>query len=479
MYAFLPIHDETNDLHVNMPSYLYDWNDNAAGISITFPAVQPSLMYVMEKVMETLGYTVDRNEFDGSPWNSLYVASAKLTTILSKALPHWTACKFLDEFQKLFNAVYLFDDKEKTVEIIHYGNADRYGIEQIIPLEEFKTSFDEEGVTYIGSSNLEYELSDCDRDTDAISQETLRSFNLMEYSSFSSLSAAFGAMGEREKMTTIFHCPTGFFYGITVEENGQVVNHLLKECGWFTPLIRSEGGSTVDLHICPVAVKPQKAHCVTILVTNRSQMTGGRGYMRFGGQEYEYDSLEANIACDYPRNGEVRLYSSEEPEAGNSLEYVTVQDVVENGEALPDRSSDNSNMEVFFAARTMLNSSDLSIYGVDRMVNYQISSVKQPVAFTDYREAVYHASVPRWSLGLNPTEGVNAIANLHNEGLKIRRNVNGNNEICIRFLHDGKVDTRKLYIIRNRKFICSHVEIDITESGVDRLKTGYFYEIIS
>lgn len=478
MYAFLPIHDETNDLHINMPSYLYDWDYNAAGMSITFPAVQPSLMYVMEKVMEELGYTVSRNEFDISPWNRLYVASAKMTTVLSRALPHWSAYKFLDEFQNLFNAVFIFDDKDMTVEITHFGNADSFGIEQITPTEEFTTNFDEEGVTYIGSSNLEYELSDCDRDTDAISQDTLKSFDFREYDSFNEMNTAFGAMTAREKMTTIFHCPAGFFYGVTVEENGKVVSYLLKECGWFSPLVRSEGGSTVELHICPVAMNPQKAHCVSILVTNQSTLTGGRGYMRFGGQEYEYDSLEANIACDYPRNSETRMYSSEEQDTANALEYVTVQDVIENGEALPERSSDDSIMEVFFAAGTVQTSSDLSIFGVDRMVNFQITSVKQPVAFTDVREAIYHAIVPAWSLGLNPTDGVTSIANLHNEGIRIRQNVNGNNEICFKFFHDGKPDTRKVYIVRNRRFICSHIEMSITENGIDRLMTGYFYEML-
>ena len=478
MYAFLPIHDETNDLHINMPSYLYDYDDHAAGMTITWPAVQPSLMYVLDKVIESLGYTLTRNEFDISPWNKLYVASAKMTTILSRALPHWSAYKFLDEIQKLFNAVFIFDDKEMSVEIVPFGDAENFGSEQIVPLEEFSTNFDEEGVTYIGSSNLEYDLSDCERDTDVISQDTMKSFDFRDFDSFSDLSSAFSTMTARQKMTTIFHCPVGFFYGITVEENGQVINYLLKECGWFTPLIRSEGGSTVELKICPVAVSPQKAHCVSILVTDHSSLTGGRGFMRFGGQEYQYDSLEANIACDYPRNRDEKWYSSEEQETANALEYLTVQDVIENGEAIPEKTSEDSIMEVFFAAGSMLSSSDLSFVGQDRMIEFQITTVRQPVAFTDYREAVYHASVPRWSLGLNPTEGVSAIANLHNQGIKIRQNVNGNNEICIKFFHDGKPDTRKVYIVRNRKFICSHIEMSVTETGLDRLMTGYFYEML-
>ena len=111
-YAFLPIFDETNNFHINVPSFLFlvskdSWDvdrNNCVGVNLSLRAIQPNLMYVMKKVIEALGYTLEYNEFDKDPWNKLYVASAKLTLVMSRTLPHWTAYQFLDEFRKLSRA---------------------------------------------------------------------------------------------------------------------------------------------------------------------------------------------------------------------------------------------------------------------------------------------------------------------------------------------------------------------------------------
>ena len=477
-YAFLPIHDETNDIHCNIPCYLYSHSFESAGVTVTHNAVQPNLMFVMKKVMERLGYRIKENYFDMEPWNKIYVASAKLTTVLSKALPHWTAYKFLDEFRKLFNATYLFDETSKSVSIIPFGDSGNAGYEFVDPLESFSTSFDEEGLEYLGSSNLEYELSDCERDFDMISQDIMKAFDVKEYNSINDLYAAFDSMTEREKMTTIFHCPVGYFYGITVEENDVIVNYLLKECGWFSPMVRSEGGSTVTLHIVPVAMKPQKARCITAYL-NDPLVSGasGNGYFIIGNQQYEFDSLEANIACEYSVNESGNIYD-EETNGANSLSYVTVQDVMENGESLPDRSDEDENMEIFFASGVKLYAAELEKVETDWLVKYTLKSAHHPIAFTDYREAAAVLSVPKWSLGLNPIEGLTSIGRYHNQGVKIRQNINGNNEVCIKFLYDGKPDPRKLYVIKNRKYVCSRIEMAIGNDGISRLKTGYFYEML-
>ena len=110
---------------------------------------------------------------------------------------------------------------------------------------------------------------------------------------------------------------------------------------------------------------------------------------------------------------------------------------------------------------------------------YPVQTVHQPVAFTDYSQAVYYTTVPRWSLALNPYSGAESVGLYHNRGIRIRQNVNGNNEVIVKFLFDGKPDPRKIYIIRNRKFVCSHIDMAVGETGIDKVKTGYFHEILS
>lgn len=42
---------------------------------------------------------------------------------------------------------------------------------------------------------------------------------------------------------------------------------------------------------------------------------------------------------------------------------------------------------------------------------------------------------------------------------------------------DGIPDPTRIYVFCNKRYICAKVEIKINESGIDRLKTGYFHEI--
>ena len=56
--------------------------------------------------------------------------------------------------------------------------------------------------------------------------------------------------------------------------------------------------------------------------------------------------------------------------------------------------------------------------------------------------------------------------------------IDAHNLFCIKFPTDDLPDPSKIYVFNNRRFICQKVEIEATADGIDRLKTGYFYEIL-
>ena len=476
-YAFMPVYDEVNDLHCNTPVYYYDEDRLPMGRSITFPAVQLNLMFVMRKVMERLGYSVLSNYYDADPWNKIYIANARMTTVLNKAMPHWSAYKFLDEFRKLFNATFIFDEQKKTVDIMPFGNSETADTIVLEPLEEFSTSFDEEGIEYLGSSNLEYKMTDNDRDYENIPQDVRRAFGVKEYDSITDLYDAFGAMTEQEKLTSFFHCPTGFYYGIPVIRDDETVSYLLRDCGCFSPLVRQEGGTTVDLNIVPVAVKYQECRGQALLLTNSSLYTEDQSglWRSLGGQPWKYNSLEMNVDC--PITQEQVLYTDVEKEDKASVTYVTVQDVMEDGESLPDNTSEDVPMEIFFVAGILATAPNPE-RADDRGTGPDLTAFDQPIAYTNYTYASLYAGVAHNSLGLNPVDRLKCIGSFHNRGIKIRQNVNGNNEICIRFLFNGKPDPKKIYLCRNKRYLCSKIDMAVRESGIDQVKTGYFYEII-
>lgn len=470
-YAFFQAHDETNDFYANELCYMRDSSDKAIGVTLMNGAVQPNLMMVVRKVFERLGYKTVNNDYDKEPWSSLYVCSARKSLGIGGALPHWSCYKFLDEFRKLFNAVYIFNEKQSQVSIVHFGEAGGAGTEYITPAEGFSAGYDEEGLEYLGTSNIEYELSSCERSVDSISEDVKKAFTIREYGSYGEMRVNFTRMSVKEKMTSLFKIPVGWYYGRSItDDDGNVTGQTLAECGWFSPLIRKEGASTVSLSMVPVAMIWGECHFFTALGEN-----GVNGAYIVPHKEFTFDCLVANIECQNQTNIDAW------PSGDDTADYVTVEDVLVNGDSTPEEGSDESTLQLFFASGAKFKATKWELFKQYSDKEWGVSdpdSVWQPIAFTECR----HTSkviLPRFSMSLFPAAEYTHIGNLHNRGIKIRRNVNGNNEIRVDFLFDGKPDPKKIYIIRNRKFICDRIELGITGEGISPLKTGYFYEVVT
>lgn len=89
------------------------------------------------------------------------------------------------------------------------------------------------------------------------------------------------------------------------------------------------------------------------------------------------------------------------------------------------------------------------------------------------RPVVYSTGHP-YSLGLNVVPGV---INLATETLRGGIRVDTRVLHCFRFISETIPAVDSVFIIRNKKYVCQKIEADITNKGVDRLITGYFYEV--
>ena len=477
-YVFMPIHDEGDDVWANAPAYIYERGRDGALLCTTIvcAAVQPNLMLIFRKVMEKLGYTIKRNDFNVSPWNKLYVASARVSLSMAKALPHWSCYKFLDEFRKLFNAVYIFDEAKKTVSVVPFNSAKDNDSIVIESVDDFSSSYDEEGLEYLEASNVQYELSDCERTPDVVSEDMRNMFEVREYDSATAMNTAFSSLSKKDKLTSLFHCPAGWFYGSSVtNDDGEVLRVFLNGCGWLSPLIRKEGAAAVSLNIVPVAMARSECRiCRCIKVQSLIQLVFGN----YPNMVHSFVGPIANVNCENQTAAEY-LGSS----ANKEVEYVTVEDVLVNGESGPDKESDDSKIEVFFVDGQKLKyGGELEFVerlGFEEDMPDPPSVIVLPLPFTDSRSGIFSpVQMPDYSLSLHPLDNVPSIGQYHSQGLRIKRNVNGNNEVCIRFLYEGKPDPRNIFLCHGKRFIASHIDMAINANGIDPLKTGYFYEIV-
>lgn len=482
-----PLRDETNERQINRVTVFHDMKMKRNGHEVSGDfhimsnlAMQPYLLYILKKVMEYEGYSIVKNDLDKDPWNRLVIVSASRTGRVKDALPHWTVYKFIDELRKFFNASFVFDEVKKTVSIsatneLLSNNTVSYDSE-----DDFSVEYDEDGLDNLTVSNIEYNFDDAANRAwqEYIPQQVFKQYETKEYKSFIDLKASIESMSDYERRTTIFKVnPNSWYVWAKVPKDwnpeAEETEWRLVMCGYFNPIIRDlDSDDSQQLNICPAAMY-QRRSCDDAEVKIPywlSNDKAAQSYVVIPSVTNDKDTSSDNM---------------EEDENGDY--YYTVQDAIEG--SVSDSSSaleddDDSRMPVAFQANCVHNTQSHS--GVkynDRLANENVY-FRIPVLYTDYRMySSYWTNDETASLSLSyvPTSG-RVFGNLNrgfNSGSRFKNVLlDSHNAITIKFITDEIPDPAKIYIFRNKRYICEKVEMNVTNDGIDKEKTGYFYEIL-
>ena len=457
-WCFVPVRDETNDMIANFVGV--DKTKQFIGYNAPFImnlAVQPNLMHIFRKVVEYEGYTLKRNDFDCKPWNLLYIASAYKTRELRKALPHWSSYTFIEEFRKLFNATIVFDDILKTCSVINASELTTTDSIKIEPMDEYTTDYDEDGsISTSSTANLEYNLGGAANrgSYEVISKkvfENFENFHSEEISLDNQFVSTTLLWSEKKKRQTIIE-NFGDYYIYVEDENGK---KSWKLAGVWSPLIRDKSSEDyVDLNISPAAQVVEDINFKTGLLEDKY--------------------YEKRCLLSIPNDKEPDSKESDVDDDGFS--HTSVQDAIDDESTLDKSEDDQECMNIFFIlpGRVQIggpNQTSLSWVG---------NKSRWPQFLTDYRiNADYKYSgiadifYDFYSLSLRKKReiGTTCLGSLHDNGLRI------DNKNCmeIKFKSDEIPDPSKIYIIRNKKFVCAKIEMEVKDDAIEPIYTGYFY----
>ena len=82
----------------------------------------------------------------------------------------------------------------------------------------------------------------------------------------------------------------------------------------------------------------------------------------------------------------------------------------------------------------------------------------------------------RWSFSLNELKGYDFyLGQLHKINFRCSHNV----KHIFKFLSDNIPDADNIFIIGGKRYACEKIEASIKQGNLDRLMTGYFYEMLS
>ena len=457
-WCFVPVRDETNDMIANFVGV--DRTKQFIGYNAPYImnlAVQPNLMHIFRKVVEYEGYTLKRNDFDCKPWNLLYIASAYKTRELCKALPHWSSYTFIEEFRKLFNATIVFDDILMTCSVINASELTTADSIEIEPMDEYTTDYDEDGSFSTSSTaNLEYNLGNsANRDNyEVITKKIFDNFEIVHSKELMGANKQFASTtlswSEKQKRQTIIE-NFGNFYVYMVDENN---NKSWKPAGIWSPLIRDNSSDDfIDLNISPAAQVVENIN------------------FKSGLMEDKYYERRCLLSIPNDKESDSKEYDVDD----DGYSYTSVQDALDDESALDNSEDEQECMNIFFILPGRVQSTD----GSTTKLSWVGEKSRWPQFLTDYRInegfrlGIAHFEDCYFSLSLcmKSEFGTTSLGTLHANGLKI------DNKNCmeVKYRSDDIPDPSKIYIIRNKRFVCEKIEMEVKDDAIEPVYTGYFY----
>lgn len=466
-YVLMPVYDETNAIIKNETKVHLDANETRPSIYTHGDTIMPNLMMVIRKVIEHFGYNLVINDVDVLPWNRIVICNARKTLIVQEALPHWTVTDFLKEVQNFFNCTFVFNETSKTAELISNLKYFNKGEQFFEPLDEYSSDVsddDEEQAQSLGSSNIKFDLSDsAEHLYDALSDEVLQGYERKEYGSFDELQREFDSMNESDRKKYIFVCPEGFYIYRTdgdPEDSSESSNVIwyLGQVNQFGAIIRNPKiDDYISLKICPVGITVNQMAGYYVDASVTGSTGHGTPWEKLWETEVQMPSLKNEKGDDPTRDYSKVVWSG----------IIGTQDL-EEGTEPEDR------MQVMFVGTELQ-------YINKPGYSDQSKKIPYPMGFTDYKDKAidlsdcsYQNTHDSWSLALSNSSAEHFLGQLHMNNYVI----NTQTEIQIQFESSFIPDIRKVFMFKNRRFVCEKLEISVGEKGLDKLIKGYFFEML-
>lgn len=453
--------------------------------------VQPWLMYTLQMVLKAEGYTLERNDFDVYPWNRLVIATAARGTVINgqnygsytfygglnanSILPHMTVYDFLENVRKMLGGTFVFDDASMKVSFINKNEITDNENAAYEAEDEFSCEHQEDGLKSTETSNVKYAFEDSsDRDwKDVMSDEVLKNYEIKEYSSVAEMNDAAAAMSEGDRYRTIFYVDGdwyiykgtsgsggggGTFGGgsrsSTYNSSDNIKKGSVLAVGFFNPIIRdSESDDYVEIKAIPAVVA----------VEDRS--TADKSTSESYYTEHKTDIVKDAYKEWFVPSIEMGEASVDE----NYTVYEAMVDGVESSSSDDDAESSDVALPVFFQSKFMIDVTNKKIVPPGE---HKAGVAYMPLVYTDYRQLDIFSK----DSSFNETLSL-SFKSLGLTGKATVTPINSHNEVTIKFVTDEIPDPTKIYIFHNKRYVCSKIEINIKDDGIEREKTGYFYEI--
>ena len=404
--------------------------------------LQPYLCAYIRKLMKALGYTVLTNQLEDSEWNLLYLPQNGHPNQYAKMFPGWTINELITEFESFFNLCFLVNNRKKEVSILfraeYFKNAQVCHVQQVV--DEYETE-EGENDKDPSQSNVLIESTDSEYykpqhiDKNILSSATRKDFDtVLEFTQFvESISSS----GYQAVKNYLFYTHDSCRYYITVPDDSNRGWHTA-EVNMFGDVLREQSENEIKLNIMP------------------SDMTN------YGIERITYESGMEPVFMPDSERSLVTVPKISGSKIGTSDESNGIYELIQSGEDIPTEKDKNQQKLYVSYYKGM---SPMTLYVKrrdDKDFNPKVFTIDYPHSF-NCEDTPYTGNLRLAYLDKMLYSRMYDIDYKH--GIKIKS-------------YDVNVyDTRNIFEIRNKRYVCKEIEDVINAHGRSGAWQGTFYPI--
>lgn len=415
---------------------------------------QPYLCWLIKEVIGAMGYTLVQNDMEGTPLQQIFVCMPCNSKYISKYLPHWTVNDFFRRLEEFLGMVLVVDDVQKTARLVAKRTFFTDNVEYLDNvIDDFELEVDEDEEQDVTTGRVGYadngQPVELNFPAAVIQKSTIVQTDIDGWGTEDSASDR--VIWEHE----------GRRYIHWTDDNGTT---------WYARMVdqarpRPAQGDEEDDRTADLDVELKFVPARTT--------TGPIMCRRW--KYYERNMhVENEATVNIPVLFTAGVAVENRPVRGTSSGGFTIQEYLADESLIEDSVDVPDYIEVAYNCGTMHVSSFPAVLNSSGEVRF--SSVQFPYWWgKTFLGVMGYAKIDSQDLdfSLVDTGGVNIYTLCHSGLLSIDKTA----KRCIRFLAQGSVDPKKLFIIRGKRFVCEKIERQVDAKGMQPLATGYFYEV--
>lgn len=440
-----------------------EYADETIGISCM--AIQPYVWLMAEKIARATGFTLDKadNALYSDPlFSKIFIASVHNSIECRKCLPHWSVNEWWEQIERAFGVVLSIDyaggrmSLHKRAE--HYtADAGAVTIDRIA--DEYTVELSDDTAADLSTGNVGF--ADCDLPgTDMLPEDVLTRARFNDdFATVYDLWIWARQHNMIDYKDTVFRLADGRHFIYSTARNR------LEEVDMLRPRLRRPTTDDIDVELKIVPAHFEQ-HDLTAYAYRAESLSGDPIFKSFAApatmiaveglenMEWYKEGVGDKIDIEAIISADDTADSDTSTSAGSDLMYIAIASL-QKWDEVPVTVVPNVTLAEITVAYPRAR--------VRSQTVIPLSLSDAPVQL-DGNE----------SLSLIPVEGRLSLAS---------QTVTGAPQIgaavrhCIKFIADRIPDPGAVFLIHNRRYVCERIEANLRPQGLDKLLTGYFYQL--